>query len=253
MNRTTQFSRNTCRGGGHGFTLIELLVVIAIIAVLASLLMPAVQGALRSAKVSMCANNMHQVGVGAVAYAADNDGHLPSIGGWVDNASMCYIMVDASWAGGRGLTNLGLLGPGEYVHQQSTVFNCPLNESEGFQNSNGVSGHANFASFLPRDQWAKYGWANIRSAYMRRNFPDKEKKLVGIVLEDVGSSAWLADSFSAPGNVLNSHGDSVNVMFGTGAVMPFAYNPMIPPYSNMGYGGNFNDVADEIWRSFEGN
>jgi len=73
-------SKNTQRG----FTLLELLVVIAIVAILISLLLPALRSAKDSAKSVFCSNNLHQLSLAAMYYADDYKGYFPDARGSPD-------------------------------------------------------------------------------------------------------------------------------------------------------------------------
>ena len=110
-----------------GFTLIELLMVISIIALLVSLILPAVQAARENARKLHCANNLMQLGLGLGAYASTHSVLPPGVvseTGPIKNLPYGY---HHSWV----VQILPFIGQGNvygYVDQRASVYE-PANDT----------------------------------------------------------------------------------------------------------------------------
>lgn len=96
------------------FTLIELLVVIAIIGILASMLLPALQGAKNQGKSITCVGNLKQLGLCLINYGEDYGGFLPEMG--ARSATVILFWNKTLWDNGY------MSMP---VNGQPTIMVCP--------------------------------------------------------------------------------------------------------------------------------
>jgi prepilin-type N-terminal cleavage/methylation domain-containing protein len=167
------------RVSSRAFTLIELLVVIAIIAILASMLLPALSRARYTAQKSACQSQMKQMGMGLSMYGSDSNGYTPSEGVNGGDFGLAYIAGRQTWGISRPYTNASgpnaALGLGKLVVNKYIVLDltyCPSVKSGTWWDRRIYFGKAFQTNFTDAwgVPWTSGGWVSGSNYYMDSDY-----------------------------------------------------------------------------------
>jgi prepilin-type N-terminal cleavage/methylation domain-containing protein/prepilin-type processing-associated H-X9-DG protein len=173
----------------RGFTLIELLVVIAIIAVLVSLLLPAVQQAREAARRTQCKNNLKQIGLALQNYHDINNafpqlisfGNIQPAGfaatwGYSWSAMILPQMDQSNLFNGIStlvknspfnfdLSNSNYPPVDQFSSQPIPIYNCPSDTIPSVMGQCDGLGHISYSANYGNNNWGGYNYSTVLGTY----------------------------------------------------------------------------------------
>jgi prepilin-type N-terminal cleavage/methylation domain-containing protein/prepilin-type processing-associated H-X9-DG protein len=216
-----------------GFTLIELLVVIAIIAILASMLLPALNMAREKARAISCASNLKQTGLAFQMYTGDyDDYYMPYNDGSIANGNGMWfrVMVDQNYIPFKSLACPSLISKHQTAYKAWDDFMVPY----GYNLSIGSSWCAPEWTALPtaKNTTIKYSTKTILLADTVISGPADYANRSNYTLYQI------FDNADYRGRPAGRHSESVNIAWIDGHVSsvktvpgdPAKYTASVNPY-----------------------
>ena len=232
-----------------GFTLVELLVVIGIIALLISMLLPALTKAHEAGRRASCLSNLRQVHQAFHLYALENKDAVPLGHRSVSKQFNSMVFSTATPPGGRWVL-FGLLCETKHVRNPAVLF-CPSENNPKFMFQ------------TEPNPWPPAGLkptANVQAGYAsrpERQLPDDPPPGFDYPkLTRFKNKAICADLTAARTRVITRHRQGINVLYGHGGArwVPLSVfdhaetawpEPTVPPSPA------FNATQDEIWTALD--
>jgi prepilin-type N-terminal cleavage/methylation domain-containing protein len=218
----------------RGFTLIELLVVIAVIAILAALLLPALQHAREMGRRTVCRNNLAQLNRGMNEYSLASDDIFPpgdAIYGHDIYANYSYACMRRPVSSGKDelFSNLGYLILNGSIPRPSSgesTYYCPSMRSETSPDGWFMYGKTNPLGMELWNKGSQSTCVNVGYDY-RDSYDDDVKPPEYTWCSGIGdiASAWtnkaMASDIFTHAYGRYAHKTTYNVAYGDGSVLPY--------------------------------